>query len=242
MKNLLLLGLALVLVLAGAAFAYPTLTGPTGLATLPTAATLPAGQLALAADYYDTSDGIIENTFPLRVTFGLAESWEIGAAYLSQTDANLWAVNTKFGPLLNLLGFDWSAGAQYAQQDFPVNDETVMQAYWVGDMVMSEGGEGQPTLGLTVGVNWTDSDLLDTDAFRAFVGIQAGFASDFSVGAEYQTKDDDIEAEALWSVFARLGLTDSLAVQAGWTNGPFFGTNDHNLFVGVNFGWGMIAE
>jgi len=241
MKMLTLLGLAVAL--AGAAFAYPTLTGPTGMATLPTAETLPAGQLNLAADYYNTSDGPIENTYPVRLSFGVTENVEIGGAFLLQEDMDMWVIHAKLSPLLPLLGFNWGAGAQYAQQDFPVlGDDTITQVYWVGDMVMNEGGEGQPTFDLTLGMNWTDSDLLNDDAIRFFAGVRAGFVNNFSVGAEYQTEDDDLDAEALWSAYARLGLTDTIAVQAGWTNGPFFGTNDHNLFVGINFGWGMIAE
>lgn len=240
MRSMLVLGM--IAALAGAALAYPTLTGPTGFVTLPNAVSLPSGQIAVAADYYNTSDGPVENSFPVRATLGLLNNIEVGAAYLFQTDANTWAVNAKLSPIINLIGFNWGAGAQYAQQNLIPTDEKVTQLYWVGDMSMNTGGEGRPAVDLSVGVNWTRSDLLDDSAIRFFAGAEAGFMKNISVLAEYQTKDNSLETDPLWSVGARLGLTDAISAQVGWTNGPFFGRADHNLVAGINFGWGAMAE
>lgn len=90
MKQLIVLGIAVAL--ACAVQAYPTLTGPTGLATLPTAAVAPAGQLQLAADYYDTE---IESTIPVRVLYGIGDNFEIGATYVS-FELNGWGINGKW--------------------------------------------------------------------------------------------------------------------------------------------------
>ncbi len=240
MRRYLLLGMVVALV--GAAFAYPTLTGPTGLITLPTASSLPAGQISLAADYYNTSDGPVENSYPVRATLGLASSIEVGAAYLFQDNADMWVLNAKLSPIINLIGFDWGAGAQYAKQNLTPADETVFQLYWVGTMMMSDVDEGQPAIGLTVGANWTDSDLLDDNTLRFFAGVEAGFANNFSLIAEYQTEDEDFETDPVWSVGARFGFTDAISAQVAWTNGPFFGRGEHNLTAGINFGWGAVAQ
>lgn len=240
MRTYLLLGL--VVALASVTFAYPTLTGPTGLATLPTAAVAPAGQIDLAADYYNTSKGPVENTFPARVTLGVVDSWEIGAAYLFQKNANTWDLNTKFATPLNLGGFGIAVGAQYAQADLTGPNDTISQVYVSAGRTLTTGNETVPGIGLTLGANWTKDKLIDNSAIRGYVGLEAALMNNLSLNAEYQTKSNKLEGDALWSVAGRLAMSQTLGFQVGWTNGPFFGGADHNLFAGVDLAWGMMAK
>lgn len=234
MKKLLVLGMAVAL--ASAAFAYPTLTGPTGLATVPTAAVAPAGELTLAADWFDTE---VDETIPIRVLYGVGENFEIGAGYFLQNDNDAWGVNAKYLTPLTLGGFAWALGAQYI--DFTDADVTATQAYFAGTrgFAISEDGAG-PALAGTLGVNWTQlSNGVDEDAFRFFAGLELGFENGLSIAAEYQTEDDDIETDPVFSAVVRYPFTPALSAQVGITNGPIVGGDDSNIFAGLSYAFGM---
>lgn len=57
--------------------AYPTLTGATGMGTLPTADTVGTGVVQVAADYYASGSG----SYPLRALAGIGSAFELGVAY-----------------------------------------------------------------------------------------------------------------------------------------------------------------
>jgi len=115
MKTLLMLGIVLALALT--ALAYPTLSGPTGLLTVPTAAVAPGGQFQLAADlqYVDGTDELV----PLRALYGIGEKFEVGFTYLPEVnDANdTWGVNGKYVLPYTLGGAAWAIGAAYSDSD-----------------------------------------------------------------------------------------------------------------------------
>ena len=186
MKKLFTLGIALAF--ACAAYAYPTLTGPTGLATLPTAAVAPAGQLQIAADYYDTEG---DSTIPLRVLYGVGGNLEFGLLYAFSNQSmvleveddfaltfdadNTWGLNAKYALPVDLAGFQFAAGAQYLTSDFAVTvvdllgefpteelasiDTNTTQVYLVGTRAFTLGGDGSPALNGTLGLNWTRMKL-----------------------------------------------------------------------------------
>lgn len=235
MKKMFVLGMAAAaLAIATAAYAYPTLTGPTGGATLPNAAVVPAGQLQLAADWVNTDP---DAAFPIRATYGLGSNFELGAAYIVQSDANTWDINAKYATALKVLDFSWALGAQYLTSND--TDMKATQVYFVGSRPFDLSGM---TLNGTVGVNWTKiSDGIDEDAIRLFGGLDTTFANGLNLGAELQSKNEDIESDMMWSVVARYPFTPNLAGQVGITNGPIFGSGDSNVFVGATYAFGAAA-
>ena len=240
MKQLLILGIAVAL--ACAAQAYPSLAGPTGLASLPTAAVAPAGQLELAADWYNAE---IDTIYPVRILYGIGGNIEIGALYSVLSDANTWGINAKFKapPIATL---DWAIGAQYfSNKDI---DETVTQAYLVGTAPLAEASDTMPGLNGTIGANWTQDEFGTTEnAFRFFVGLEAAFANKATAAVEYQSNSDKLELDAIWSVVARYPFTEAWTGEVGYSNAgllnqPVFGDSEHNFFAGVCYAFGMAAE
>ena len=236
MKKLFTLGIALAF--ACAAYAYPTLTGPTGLANLPTAGIVGAGGFNVAVDYYDM-DG--EEAIPIRLLYGLNDTVELGASYWMQDGVDAFMLNAKWVTPLTLLDMPWALGLQYADFDF---DGTATQFYFVGTRPLLEGDDTMPAINGTFGVNWTmyeeDDALDDEDAFRFFLGFDATFANNLMLALEYQTKSSDLDEDALWSLLARYPFTETITGQIGYTNGfgGVIGLDDSNLFAGVNFAWG----
>jgi len=245
MKQLLILGM--IATLACSAFAaYPTLAGPTGLVTLADAGIAPAGQLLLAADFYNTDP---DSTIPLRVVYGIGESFEVGALYALQSDANAWGINAKYKLPVALGPAGIAVGAQY----FKSSDleETAEQVYAVGTMTLAEASDTMPGFSGSLGVNWTKDKIdlpfgIDDNAFRFYLGLDAAFANKLSVAAEYQTKSDKFEGDALWSIVARYPFTEALTGQIGLTDAfgpiPLFGTSDQNIFAGIAYSFGVAAE
>jgi len=239
MKTLLLLGIALALI--SAAQAYPTLTGPTGLATLPTAAIAATGQLQVAADYFNAEEW--EGTvYPVRLLYGVNDSLEIGAAYwLNSDQSNAWGVNAKYLLPIKLADMPWAVGASYL--NFPDWSETFTQVYFVGSKAFTEASAGMPGFNGTIGVNWTqdDWDFGTDDAIRLYAGLEAIFANNLSVAGEFQTKNEDVDDNAIWSLVARYPFTPVLTGQVGVTNafGPFGWFDDSHVFAGASYAFGM---
>ena len=231
MKKLFTLGIALAF--ACAAYAYPTLTGPTGLANLPTAGIVGAGGFNVAVDYYDM-DG--EEAIPIRLLYGLNDTVELGASYWMQDGVDAFMLNGKWVTPLTLLDMPWALGAQYMDFDF---DGTATQLYFVGTRPLMEDDFA---LNGTFGLNWTSfsEEFIDDDAIRFFVGFDATFANNLMLALEYQTKSSDLDEDALWSLLARYPFTETITGQIGYTNGlgGVIGLDDSNLFAGVNFAWG----
>ena len=265
MKKMLILGIAVAI--ACAAHAYPTLTGPTGLATLPTAAVAPAGQFQLAADWFDTEDTVGDTTIPVRLLYGFGGNFEFGATYIS-SELSGFGLNAKWLTPLTLAGFDWALGAQYVNltDDFVVGegdfgpevldiDATGTQVYFAGTRVLMDAEDGIGLTG-TIGLNWTkieadltlsddlgefDSESESEDAIRFYAGLEAAFANNLTVAAEIQSDGLDFlgEEDMLWSVVARYPFTESIAAQVGYTNAiTFIGADDSNLFAGLTYAWG----
>jgi hypothetical protein len=243
MKQLLILGM--IAALACSAFAaYPTLAGPSGLATLPTAAVTPAGQLVLAADWYNTDP---DNIIPIRLVYGISESFEVGALYSLLSDANTWGVNAKYKLPVTLGPAGVALGAQYFNNSDI--DEKVTQVYAVGTMSLAEATDTMPGFSGSLGVNWTSDDFLGSteSVFRFYAGLEAAFANKLDLAAEYQTKSDKVETDAIWSIVARYPFTEALTGQIGFTNAgllnqPVFGASDHNIFAGVAYSFGTAAS
>jgi hypothetical protein len=228
MKQLSILGIALAF--AYAAGAFPTLTGPTGLASLPTAAIAPTGQFQFAADWYDTDP---DTTLPLRLLYGAGDNLELGATLIfSGEDA--WGINGKYVTPLDLIGFNLAIGAQHLSADADFT-----QIYFVGTRAF--GDEVTPLNG-TVGLNWTRmSNGTSEEGVRVFLGIEAILSDDLRVAGELQTRKAALgDDRALWSLVGRYAFSEELTGQLGVTNGPIVGGTDHHFFLGAAYTFGAI--
>ena len=113
MKKLTLTLAIALFALAGTAFAYPSLLGPTGGANLPNAVVVAPGVFCIAADFVNANDtfpvasGTIsgvpavvnetnDNIGNFRLLYGVMQNLEIGASYIHQ-NAHLQAVNASTG-------------------------------------------------------------------------------------------------------------------------------------------------
>ncbi|HEY3415720.1 MAG TPA: hypothetical protein VGM23_02440, partial [Armatimonadota bacterium] len=143
MQKLLTLGMVAMLALAGAAYAYPSLSGPTGFGVLPDAAV--ATGFEAAADFYNTADSFALNSslnfetpdaYPIRVVFGAGQNFEIGGGYELMEDNNIWSVNAKYALPIELAGAKLAVGAQY--WNMTDTDGTQYQIYAVGDIPVGE--------------------------------------------------------------------------------------------------------
>lgn len=249
MSTLRISGLLLALALTVSAFAaYPTLSGPSGQAVIPTAMTAGPG-FTVAADFHNLDSG---SSIPVRVLFGLGDNLEFGALYSTLDDVTLegvdldnpWGVNAKFA-FADLFGGKAAVGAEYITESFSLGeadfDGTVTQAYlaWTRPFAL---GEVQ-SLGVTVGANWTqiDPDVIDSfDDIRYFAGLDLALSERIAVLADYQTRSSDLlDARALSAITARIALTSAIDLQFGSTNafGPI-ATEDHNFFAGLKFQFG----
>lgn len=250
MSTLRISGLLLALALAVSAFAaYPTLSGPSGQAVIPTAMTAGPG-FTVAADYHNIGDG---NVIPIRVLFGLGDNIELGVLYAVLNDVvpfgvdqdNPWGVNAKW-KFAQFLGGDAAIGAQYITAPFTLGDEvdfdgTLIQAYfaWTRNFAL---GDTQ-NLGFTWGANWTqiDPDIIDKfDDVRFFAGLDLALSERLSVLVDYQTKSTDLfDERALSTATARIKLTPMIDLQFGSTNafGPV-ALDDHEFFAGLAFKFG----
>ena len=220
MKKLFTLGIALAF--ACAAYAYPTLTGPTGLATVPTTSIAPIGQFQLAADWYNTDP---DTTVPLRLLYGATDNLELGATLIF-TEDDAWGINGKYVSPFNVVGFGVAFGAQFLSADADIT-----QLYAVGTRALSDD---VTPLNATVGLNWTDVSG-GGDGLRLFLGLEAILAENLRLAAELQTKRGQLEASSLWSLVGRYAFNEALTAQLGLTNGPILGGDDHEFFLGFAY-------
>lgn len=139
MKKLLLIGMAAML-LTTAAFAVSTGQGPTGLVCVPTAETVKAGDIDLAADLFyapmyfahsgsTSSHKKLANAYPVRLEYGVINGLEVGATYQFQNNTSgvgggdWYGINAKYVIPYHPAKVDFAVGAQYINfADYPVGD------------------------------------------------------------------------------------------------------------------------
>ncbi|HEY3378875.1 MAG TPA: hypothetical protein VGL77_15425 [Armatimonadota bacterium] len=246
MRKLLAMGIgALLWSVASLAFAYPTLVGPTGGATLPTGDITPS-RIDVAGDFYDTTG---QQTYPVRGLFSYG-SWELGGAYTFNRADNVWGVNGKYN--FPIGGHpDFALGAIYTQQQH--TDVNATSVYLVhthpfsgGHMAMTQMANPTGLRG-NIGIDWTSVDFKPGThtALRAFIGADYTFADRLSIAAEYQTKSGRLrEDRALSSLVVRYPFSALLGAEVGVSNvSPLglFGGDDHRLFAGINITFGGSA-
>jgi hypothetical protein len=220
MKKLLILGIAAAM--ACAAYAYPTLGGPTGLVTVPTAAVAPAGQLDLAADWFYAGGGV-SATLPLRVLYGIGDQFEIGASYINTEgdDTNPWSINAKYALPVNLVGADVALGATYTNTDSDFVDNFIT-------VYAAATKELQDNLFGTLALQYDD----ETSDFALGLGAQTTLDSGLTLIGEYV----NALPGASLSFAARYPFTEALTGQLG------FVSDTESTFIGLNYAFDTAAK
>lgn len=220
--------LGIVLAFAAAAWTYPTLTGPSGLATLPTTAITLPGMYQVAVDWYNTDP---DTSIPIRVLYGAGDNLELGATLIFSED-DAFGINAKYVSPLNLADFNLAIGGQFLSAD-----TDFAQLYIVGTRRFND--EVTPLNG-TVGLNWTRmSNGTSDEGTRIFVGMEAVLSDNLSLAGELQTRKASLgDDRALWSLVGRYTFSDVLTAQIGVTNGPIVGNTDHQFFFGAAYLFG----
>jgi hypothetical protein len=187
----LLPALAILLVAVGgsAAFAVPSLGGPSGIVSVPNALVAPTGQAAVAASWqsmemYELTNSEDFSTWSLQVLGGVAEGAELWAAYSNANDildTTTWGVGGKFqfarepdSPVTLAVGGGYRSGSgdtrigealdMYVDVDA---DATMWNAYLAASKdftptgMSTEWASGTRIVG-TAGLLWASVDLDET--------------------------------------------------------------------------------
>jgi len=265
--------LAVFMIAAGSsiAVAMPSLGGPTGIVSVPTAAIAPSDQLQTALTYQSQEmyGGLVDvDYWALNVLGGVADTAELWGAYAlanqeTPTDsetAHMWAFGGKYqfarepeDTASLAVGASLEKWSDTMAMYGAVTDVDVIKAYIVATKDFTPmGGEswewtdgGTRTLG-TLGLMYID---IDPDAgeseslTKPFVGLEFIGAGGTTLGLEYRWKDSDIDEDAVFSAVLRHPFTPEWEVEVGTTNaGPGgIGLDDQDIFVRVGYTIPMAA-
>ncbi len=233
---------AFVLVLAGIANAYPTLTGPTGLMIVPTA-DIPCTGVEVAGDWQGMdNEGA---SIPTRALISLGRVVEIGGSYdFFNSHAPLssaWGANAKIA-LFDCFDGKTAIGAQF-RRELDLGDQVTdyTQGYFAWTTECSGEDIDVSNFALTVGVNWTEvsPDIAATSSYgvRFFTGLSVNLMPDVDLMGEYQTKNVSLgDTDAATSVGMRFRLDDNINAEFGYTNMLGLSVEPtHHFFAGLDF-------
>lgn len=251
MRKIHVLGFAAALLMfAGMAHAYPTLTGPTGLAVIPNAKLAPSG-LSIAADWRrlesdSSSVTLPEESIPVRALFRFGGRIELGAMYDPFVDQDIFdsvmGANAKIH-IWRLFGGDVAIGAQVRREEFTDGTQTdYEQAYFAWTTDFDAETMDASNIAFTWGLNWTkvNPDVgADASDIRAFLGARVAITDNCDLLGEFQSQNSSLGDEnPITAATLRYRFSDNVASQVGITNA--FGLNaasQHNFFAGLYFGF-----
>jgi len=244
--------LAALFLAAGSAVghAIPSLAGPTGIVSVPTAAIAPMDQLQTALTYQSQEmygGGVDVDYWALNVLTGVAKEAELWGAYaladqdsptVSET-AHVWAIGGKYQLTREpedqaslAVGASLEKWSDSMFMYGGMTDVDIVKAYIVATKdftpLTGEAWEwssqgGTRMLG-SVGLLYidVDPDIGESESLtRPFVGLEFVGAGGTTLGLEYRWKDDDLDQKAVFSAVLRHRLSPKVEVEVGTTNaGP----------------------
>jgi len=249
MKKLLPLGIVAALALATAAYAYPTLQGPTGLVNAPNAVVAPSNTVSLALDWYNTKDTAGKDMIPVRALVGFLDNFEAGVSYNNAGPIGVsYGINAKYVYPEAFSGFKVGAGLGYAQGDkFAGNTGTMTDLYLVTTTPIPTQSEAFTVDG-TLGLQWTQVKATKTaDALQPFIG----FNSDITIGEkklglalDYIIDAPKIGAnKGAFGFAARYDVIKNLTVQVGVDNNTYQnGDAKFKPFLGLNYAYSWAGD
>lgn len=222
MKTFTLGTLAVVLAFAGAAFAFPTLQGPTGGLQVPTASVQEG--IAIAVDRSESEFAKIPN---LRLEAGIIPNLEAGIGYekFEMTDGtatgslSTFQINAKYALPIELLGAKLAAGTTYNQTDFDnlAIDDVVLDKLTDWSLYLSGTYPLQENLKLTLSAIYDDAKLkgsgdneLKAKKLVPAIAIEQQFENGSAIGAEYFVNVSPLSSLAFNKVAAIDGSDNSL--------------------------------
>jgi hypothetical protein len=242
------LALLLAALATGAALAFPSFTGSSGLAALPSPKVMGKGQVALAGDYRALEgDAMV----PLRISYGLGNHLEVSGAYTATSGNDTWAAGVKYrlphgftlsngrsGVALPGLpsGVLGSLGSSSGSTSIPRiegvqlalgaqvlggrEEGRIVQPYLSAGHVFTTGDAGIPLLTVIGGVNYTHVNAGGGDAWRGFGGASLYFTNGMVLSGEIQSKDNDMpgESDPLAALTLRYPVNSHMAIEAGVSN------------------------
>jgi len=234
MKISIILTAALTLALSTAAFAYPSLSGPTGGTNQPNAMVPAVDTGQFAADYSMRNH---DNELIVRGVLGIATNFEVGAAGYIDTssgggDNNAFGLNAKYVLAdLNLQPTDKVAvGINYQKASGSFDSTSI---YAVGSRQFKMLEENQPAILGSVGL---DFDSASNTTIRPFIGVDVVFRDGLTINGELKAKGSD-DAAAMYALTARYPINSTWTAQFGLTNSWLgnFGGNDGGVTIGAAY-------
>jgi len=245
---------ALLLVVGmGSAYAIPSLGGPTGIVSVPTAAVAPNGELQTALTYQSQQmygGNIDVDLWQLQALAGVSDEAELWAAYaladqatptMSET-ANMWAFGGKYQlarepedqTALAIGGSLEKWSDSMMMYGAAPQDVDVWKLYIVATKDFTPmsgqawewGSAGGTRMLGTLGVMYIslDPDLGDSESLtKPFIGFEFIGAAGTTLGLEYRWKDSDLDEKAVFSAVIRHQVSPEMEVELGTTNAGMSG-------------------
>ncbi len=192
-----------------------------------------------------------KSSWPLRASYGVARSFEVGLAY--DVDgwygSSFWDVNAKYQLPYNWCNSAFAIGALYGES----GSRAINFFDADGNLLDSENHRldateiylagthnfclGTMPLGVTLGVNWAEVNFVDHhDGLRGQLGLDAAVWKKIDLVADVQTKEKGADVKDLWSAGVRYySFIPGLSAEVGVTNGPFIGTAKSGWLIGLNY-------
>ncbi len=235
MKIATIVSAALTIVLSMAAFAAPSLSGPTGGTNLPDATVSALNNGQIADDFMMGSN---HNFMVLRGVYGIATNLEVGVAGYFDTDKNgadnnAIGVNAKYQLSgLNLKNTDKVAvGINYQDASGSFHDTSI---YVVGTRQVTEMNESHPAVAASVGLNYNFAP--NSTILRPYASVDATYSGGLNLNAELQFGGSNKDNQPMMALTARFPINNTWAAQVGYTNSNLgtYGTNSGGLIVGAS--------
>jgi hypothetical protein len=254
---------------SGVGHAIPSLAGPTGIVSVPTAAVAPVGQLqtALTFQSQEMYGGTIDvDYWAINFLTGVSDEAELWAAYAladqetptASETAHLWAIGGKYQLAAEPVDqASLAVGASLEQWSDSMlmygglEDIDVIKVYIVATKDFTPMGAqswewtdtGTRILG-TLGLLYidVDPDSSSGDSLtRPFLGVEFIGAGGTTLGLEYRWKDDDLDDDAVFSAVLRHPVSPEVCLEVGTTNaGPAgLGLDGQDVFVRVGYNFPM---
>lgn len=224
MKKLLVLGVALAL--TSAAFAIPTVNGPTGGFEVENAAVATGVQFAV--DEATTGGLVVPNT---RVLVGVLPNLELGARYLDTGITTTWGLNAKYALPIDLGGGALAVGAEFLDNGAPA-DNNPWDVFLAGTWPLTETGDVEGTLN----VKYSDPDTAADKDTSFGLAVQQNFDNGSAAGIEWLFSREGMDDSG--NLFVIVPLNDTVTARLALA-GINAGTG---WYAGLTYAYGGAAE
>jgi hypothetical protein len=249
-------------------FAMPSIGGPTGIVSVPTAEVAPVGEIQTALTYLSQQMyGADVDCWGLNVLAGVSEGAELWGAYATAkvdsptipVDANMWGFGGKYQLASEpedsaslAIGASYEMWSDLISAVDMYGDADVFKAYLVATKDFSsmadedwEWSDGGTRILGSLGILYLDIDIdgVGGDLTEPFVGFEFIGAGGTSLGLEYRLAGD-IDVDDVFSAVLTHPFSPEFEVQIGTTNaGPSgIGLDDQDFFVRLGYTFGLGEE